>query len=184
MREEETSWLFMSYAMGLHFYKEAIGNKTHPEDYYKLEDAKIVNEFLELAGLRLAYLLNKLFAPPELAEKFVRTIVPIPNTIEYTAEPPYSHLEIDAKNAAKYIGHVITSLPAKVYGINVLNNTVILYLGAAYPDQFLNVVLSGDVTSFANGIEGKNIIVKGKLINKNGKPEIEVRNATGITVVN
>jgi DNA/RNA endonuclease YhcR with UshA esterase domain len=63
-----------------------------------------------------------------------------------------------------------------------IDNTVLVNLGAAYPNQLLTILLKGDAKKLADQITGKTITVQGKVIDYQGKPEIVVTDTKAITI--
>jgi hypothetical protein len=115
--------------------------------------------------------------------------------------PPNAHywgerlsaVGIDSVN--QHIGDTIKTT-GKIFGYKVINNKAIIYLGAAYPDQKLTVVLTGNAKEFLyaqihlniNAISGAGYLKNKKLsiigmvsLNK-GEPEIVSNDPNGFIV--
>jgi hypothetical protein len=56
-----------------------------------------------------------------------------------------------------------------------MGNKVLVEIGAAYTDKSVTVILTGNPTSLANKIQGKQITFLATMLMSNGKPQMEVK---------
>ncbi len=168
------AWVWESYQISSKLYPEIEKNNKLGEDYYKAH-IEIVNERLELAGLRLAAVLNALFK---------NAVIPAARDVAVSAsanEETVSPAKIETKDAANYTGKLVT-LTSKAYSHSDKGSFVLVNLGADYPNALLTVVLRGNTKTLAENIDGKMVTVTGKVIDYNGRAEIEVREAGEISL--
>jgi hypothetical protein len=161
-------WLWESYQISSKLYQETEGNNKLVEDYYT-SHIGIVNDRLERAGIRLAGVLNAVFKDYKTG---------------HVEEANTDSLAIDITlNALKahYSEEVFTQ--GKVYGYKDMGSFVLVNVGEAYPNQLLTVVLRGSARKLAATVDGKSIRISGKVINYQGKPEIEVRDSRAIEII-
>ncbi|RZK40427.1 MAG: hypothetical protein EOO61_06515 [Hymenobacter sp.] len=165
------TWIYESYQISSKLYPEIEKSNKLGEDYYK-GHIGIVNDRLELAGLRLAGALNAVFKhaviPAGVAAMEISTI-------------PMAAVKIEAKDAASYTGKMVT-LSGKAFSHNDKGSFVLVNVGAEFPDQLVTVLLRGTAKTLAANIDGKMITVTGKIIDYKGRPEIEVRDASELSV--
>jgi micrococcal nuclease len=101
----------------------------------------------------------------------------------------YSQTKITAQEASKHIGDSVTVFD-KVYGVKLLDNGMtLLNMGAEYPNHLLVVMIkSEDKAKFAykpeEQLNGKQLLVTGKLIDYKGKAQIVVTEPYQIIQVN
>lgn len=165
------AWVWESYQISSKLYPEIQKSNKLGEDYYKAH-ILIVNDRLELAGLRLAGALNTLFK---------NSVVPAAADRETAIAPEVKPLQIEAKDVAVYTGKMVM-VTGKAYSHSDKGSFVLVNVGAEYPNQLLTVLLRGTAKTLAENIDGKNITVTGKVIAYKGHPEIEVRDQGDITV--
>lgn len=185
-------WVWESYQVSSRLYPEVEKSNKLGEDYYQSHIA-IVNERLELAGLRLAEVLNaalkNAIIPAAVAGSTATSVAagssatnPAPGKTEtQPAEAKTPAVSIDVKDAASHLGQTVT-LSAKAFSHRDMQSFVLVNLGAEYPNQLVTLLLRSKAKALAADIDGKTIIVTGKLIDFKGKPELEVREATDISV--
>ena len=155
-------WLWESYTISSRLYKEVEDMKSPDlkKAYYK-EHISTVDLRLEMAGIRLAGILNSIFDdsyhPPAKGD-VVKEEVPKPVKIE---------------EAGNHIGEYAT-VCAKVYGHKDLDGLTLVNLGAAFPNSPMTVVLKGAALATYKKLDGREICVTGKIIDYKGKPEIIV----------
>ncbi|RZK35358.1 MAG: hypothetical protein EOO61_12025, partial [Hymenobacter sp.] len=169
------SWIYESYQISSKLYHEVEKSNKLGEDYYQAHIG-IVNERLELAGLRLAVVLNAVLKNA--------VIPPGPATTaaaQTVAAPSAPAIKIDAKDAAQYTRKLVT-LSGKAFSHTDKGSFVLVNVGAEYPDQLLTVLMRGTAKTLATNIDGKMITVTGKVISYKGRPEIEVREANQLVV--
>jgi len=160
-------WMWESYEVTEKLYAEVDAMKSRAiDDKYYEEHIATVEQRLEQAGVRLAGVLNRLFAHGVVVGASTAPAAPAP------AEG--AAVKIDVADAQAHVGEnvVVTS---KVYGYKALDGLTLVNLGAAYPNQLMTVVLRGAATALAGEIDGKTIQVTGKVEMYKGKPEIIVR---------
>ncbi|OCX54342.1 hypothetical protein BEL04_08780 [Mucilaginibacter sp. PPCGB 2223] len=163
------TWLWESYQFSTKIYGDVEKNNTLDEEYYKA-NIPIVQQRIEMAGIRLAGELNKIFSQ-----------YPVKGVVTHIGTPMSANLakEIDIKDAAQHMNEWV-SITAQAYSSRSIGEMTLVNLGAAYPNQLLTIVLKEGVATLK--LDGKNITVKGKVIEYKGKPEIEVTDAQQITV--
>lgn len=139
------TWVWESYQVSSKLYPEIKKNNKLGEDYYK-EHIAIVNERLELAGLRLAAVLNALFK---------NAVIPAAANVAVSAsakEETVPAVKIEAKDAAGYTGKMVT-LTSKACSHSDKGSFILVNLGADYPDALLTVVLRGNAKTLAATID-------------------------------
>jgi hypothetical protein len=159
--DPQIMWAWESYQISSQLYGEIdkLNERTIDDAYYQAH-IPIVENRIEKAGIRLAGVLNSIFANI--------TITPAPTTASLDA--PKQIAITDAAN--HYDEQVIVT--AKVFGTKDFGSMVLVNLGAAYPDSPLTVVLRGDAKSLGTDLDGKTITVTGKVVKYRDKPEIVV----------
>jgi hypothetical protein len=132
-------WLWESYQISSTLYKEveAMSNRTITNAYYQ-QHIGIAEQRLEQAGIRLAGVLNMIFANPN-------SVAPPPPPGMNEPGPPVplergvkDIMRIEAKDVKNHIKEEV-QVCAQVYGSKDLTGKVLLDLGGAYPNQFLTV---------------------------------------------
>jgi len=173
-RDPMIRWMWESYEVTEKLYAEVDAMKSRAiDDKYYEEHIATVEQRLELAGIRLAGVLNRLFSHGVVVGASSAPAAPAP------VEGPA--VKIDVADAQAHVGEnvVVTS---KVFGTKALEGLTLVNLGAAYPNQVMTVVLRGAATSVAGEIDGKTIQVTGKVEMYKGKPEIIVRDPKSVVV--
>lgn len=135
----------------------------------------IVKKQLLVAGLRLAEMLNKLFISDS----------PVLNMQEIAAR--YKN-GIEAKDAASNVKKKVTAC-GRVYGVKTTDKVTFINVGDKFPKSPLTVVIfAKDKSKFPLSLEemynGRNICVKGEIVDYQGKAEIIVTSPDDIIVVN
>jgi len=183
--DDMMKWLYESYQISSKIYTEIEQNNKLDVTYYK-SHIGIVNERIEMAGIRLAGLLNKIFETPIYNHKFPPMVKSegkeAPSVINFGTPTSEAFKTIAVEDAAKHIGENV-NITAKVYSYKELGNMTLVNLGAEYPDQLLTVVLKGTANVIAKDLKGKTIAIKGKIEIYKGKPEIVVDNVNQYRVV-
>lgn len=132
-----------------------------------------VEKQLLKAGLRLAFILNKLFYTP----------APLANFNEITAR--YKN-GIDVKDAGKNIGKKVT-LCARVVGMKAAAGITQISLDEKFPNSPLTVIIFGKNYSkfppLEDWLKDKNICVQGVITLYKDKPQIVVESPEDITVL-
>jgi hypothetical protein len=80
---------------------------------------------------------------------------------------------LPANAGAKYPG-IYVPFTGKVAGRRNMKGSIVFNFGDDHPNPQLILVLKGDTRFLADTIDGKTIIVSGKVINDSGRPKIEV----------
>jgi hypothetical protein len=168
-------WIWESYEISSKLYAEvdAMNDRSIGDDYYRAH-IPIVEKRIEQAGIRLAGLLNGLFAR-------MPTIEPAAGGAGQGTATGGS------TTAAGDTGD--TTVCDVVSGSKVFESSgmVLLNLGGEYPNQKMTVMIKGkDRERFPVSpdvaFKDKKICVKGKVIDYKGKPEIIVTDPGQITV--
>jgi hypothetical protein len=176
--EEVLDWLWESYQISSRLYAESITQRQLNEDYYNIH-IPTVRSRIVAAGIRLAAMLNSCLLQTgygkqnEFYRTHFRRLGP-PNT--YPA-----HLEVPVKKAADFVGTTVYVV-GKVYSYRDADSATVLYLGAKYPKQLLNVVLHGKARLCAARLNRKTICVKGDIIDDAGKLNLSVSDTTQIEI--
>jgi exonuclease VII large subunit len=83
----------------------------------------------------------------------------------------------ELKNVSRHVGDSVSTV-GKVYGIKTVSNgeLTLVSLGEAYPNQVLTVVVSEEIKKglkvSLDSLEGKEVLVRGRVTLYNGKPQI------------
>jgi S1/P1 Nuclease len=186
-------WIWESYVISSKLYAEidAMNGRSIDDSYYQAH-IQIVQQRIEMAGVRLAGVLNRIFAsglvtssagaltPGAAAGNAQATTAGSGNALASGAGNGNA-TTIDVHDAAKHYNEYV-KVSAKVYGYKALESMTLVNLGAAYPDQLLTVVLRGDARSLSSGLDGQTIYVTGKMVSYKDKPEIVVTDPAMIVV--
>lgn len=165
--DKPTKWLYESYTSASKLYQDVDKNNSITEQQYQ-SYIKLVHQRLAAGGLRLAGVLNTIFANAKLTDPVIQMTK---DTISYKASEPVNHIKL--QDVSRFMGKLV-SIEGKVYSSKDMGSMILINLGAAYPNQLLTVVLRGEAKSKGIGIDGKSVRVEGKLIDYKGKPEIIV----------
>lgn len=173
---DPVQWAWESYQISSKLYPEIEKSNKLDRDYYE-GHIGTVNERLELAGLRLAAVLNALFKNTVIPSAVAKeaAVGTVGNDTAATA------VKIDVKDAASYTGKLVT-LTGKAFSHSDKGSFVLVNLGAEYPGQLLTLLLRGSAKILAENIDGKTLTVTGKIIQYKGRPEIDVRDAAELTI--
>jgi hypothetical protein len=162
-------WISESYQIGSQLYSEVKSESKLGDDYYQ-KHIGTVDERIEKAGIRLAGMLNEAF----------KGYVPTPTKVDASISEKATSvlIPITSKDALNHIGQLVTVTDYARSFIN-MGSYYLVYLGAAYPNQHLTIVLRGEAREFAKVLqyEGeyvKRIRVTGKVSESKGEPQIEV----------
>jgi len=163
-------WAWESYQVSTQLYAEVAAMKGRNIDnaYYETH-IPIIENRIEKAGIRLAGVLNTLFATAKPGE-YAGSGAP---KVAYSQEKMDPITTINIEDAQKHIGETV-KICSKVYGHKDLGSMVLVNMGAKYPDQLLTLVMRNDTKSMADSLDYKMLCVTGKLVDYNGKPEIIV----------
>ena len=174
-------WAWESYQISTKLYAEVDAMKSRSiDDSYYTSHIGIIHDRLEMAGIRLAGVLNGLFknGPNAGAQPATAGAAKTPATSSSAAP-----VGIALKDAAGHIDEYVKT-SGVVYGYKALEGLTLVNLGGAYPNQLMTVVLKGAAQNLAAGIDGKKITVTGKVVLYKDKPEIIVTDPGLLTVEN
>jgi hypothetical protein len=169
--DDMMKWLFESYAISSKLYSEKVDG-----NYYK-EHIAIVQQRVEMAGIRLAGLLNEVFKDLDVKVTYV-ILAPPPVNSPPVPKAPGAEL----KDLKGLVGETVTT-QGQVYGVKDIGSMVLVNVGAAYPNQLLTVALKGNAKILATSIDNKLISITGTVIDYKGKPEIVVSDSAMVQVV-
>ncbi|MET3981136.1 hypothetical protein ABIB62_003787 [Mucilaginibacter sp. UYP25] len=180
--DKPMNWLWESYQISTKLYAEVAQNNKLDHSYYE-SHINIVHERIEMAGIRLAGILNDVFKGNNF-EDVLGTLdgaVNIDKQSKILATNATKRIirSVEIKNIDKCVGQTVL-VCAKVYGYKVFENTTLLNLGAEYPNQLLTVVLKGEAKNTYKGLNSMTACVTGKVIEYKGKVEIVVTNPDNI----
>ena len=167
-------WLWESYELSSKLYKE-VGTGDNLGDAYYNEHIDIVKRRIEMAGIRLAGVLNNLLSGIRVTK--VTLSPPPPDILKPIPRLP----TVELTNVSSVIG-VDVQVKGKVYSFKNFGSMVLVNLGKEYPNQLLTVVLRGKTKKLAEQITGKEITVNGTVIDYKGKPEIVVKDLEQISI--
>jgi hypothetical protein len=180
--DDMMKWMYESYEIATKLYSEAEADNKLDEKYYN-EHIPIVKQRIEMAGIRLAGVLNQIFSDGAQSSASASQHQSQSNSDTIPSNPTY----VEIKDVNKHIGEYVT-VYGQIYGYKDLGEMVLVNLGAAYPNQLLTAVLKGKAIEKAKAMfltkdylsPSKNpditkmLAVNGKLILYKGKPEIVV----------
>ncbi len=170
-------WLWESYQLSSTIYATTNTGSKLGDEYYK-SNIKEVQQRVQLAGIRLAGLLNELlkdYKPSTVPNPYPPTVVSKDGTYAETAGIKH----IKTKDVARFIGSDVIVFDT-VYSVKDMGSFVLVNLGADYPNQIATVVLRGDARTYKTSITGKAVSFIGKVVNYKGKPQIEVRSPNAL----
>jgi hypothetical protein len=166
-------WLYESYQISTRLYSEIEQNNKLNDAYYK-SHINIVNDRVEMAGIRLAGLLNNIFSTS--IYKALRSKIAV--ALENRPLPK----EIKLNEVGQHIGELV-SVRGEVKDEKQVPGMLLLNLGAAYPNQTLTVVLKGTAIDTYKKYNSKDITARGKIIIYKDKPEIIINNVVDLTIM-
>jgi hypothetical protein len=164
-------WIWESYEISSRLYAEidAMKDRSIDDSYYQAH-LSIIHERIGQAGIRLAGLLNQLFANGLRESNGISPSSPAGTNSPVVIAPAKT---IDIHDAAGHINEQV-NICAKIVGYKVLGGMILVNLGAAYPDQLLTIVLRGAAKDGYTVVDGQTICVTGRIEDYKGKPEIVV----------
>jgi len=177
--ESPMQWVWESYQLSSKLYAEVEKNNVLDDEYYR-QHIPIVQQRIEMAGIRLAGVLNELFKNATINDSAVKS-GDISEVIANKATKGIISV-IDVKDASKCIGMTVNTT-AKVYGTKDFGSMVLVNVGDSYPNSPLTVVLRGKAKVLADNINDKTISVTGSIIDYNGKPEIVIVDTINLKIV-
>jgi hypothetical protein len=172
-------WIWESYEVSSRLYAEidSMKGRSIDESYYQAH-IPIIRQRIEQAGIRLAGVLNGLFAnglaPSAPSPATPASGTPAASATGSSSSPGASDpIRIDIHDAANHVNEKVR-ICAKIFGYKALEGMTLVNLGAAYPDQLLTLVLRDAARDGYTVVDGQNICVTGRIENYKGKPEIVV----------
>jgi hypothetical protein len=173
--ESTMQWLWESYQLSTKIYGEVEKNNKLDEAYYKT-NIPVVQQRIEMAGIRLAGVLNTLFA----------SFTPQVNA-DLTVPAGAQFIQVAAKDVAKHIGDNVSTRGTIVSGRLIESNGMtLLNIGGDNPNQdFTLVINSEDRAKFGKPeieLKGKTVVIKGKVVDYKGKPEIRLADLKQLTI--
>src|ERR1700744_1636920 len=167
-------WAWESYQSSSKLYDEinSMSSRSVGEDYYQ-QHIGIIRQRVEQAGIRLAGVLNVIFAKAPVTGKVITHIGTL------AQQPVTAGKTINANDAANHYNENVT-VTAQVFGTKDFGSMILVNLGAAYPNSPLTIVLRGDAKSLGKDLDGKTITVNGMVMQYKDKPEIVVTDPAAI----
>lgn len=151
-------WLWESYEITNTLYAGVKPGQKIDKAYYD-RYIPVIRKRINMAGIRLAGELNRIFADQKPVTVIEKKVV--------------SANDIELSDMGRYVDQNVT-VSGKVYSIKDVKSMVLVNVGGAYPNQPLTVVLKSAAKALASGIDGKEITVTGTVLLYKGKPEIIV----------
>jgi hypothetical protein len=164
-------WVWESYSLSSGLYSEVAKNNKLDANYYTTH-FPIIEDRLMIGGLRLANVLNTIFANYTISDTPKATV---------STESLTVLKDIDIKDVGSHTGESV-AIHSIAYSSRDMGSMVLVNLGAAYPNQLLTVVLRGEAKALGKDIDGKKLTVVGKLIDYKGKPEIIITDPGAISI--
>jgi len=158
-------WAWESYQISTQLYGEIEKNGRNIDEAYYKAHMPIVEKQIEKAGIRLAGVLNAIFAKTTIA-----AVLPM-EAVKTVGEG----------DLAKYTGETV-KVCSKVYGHKNFGSMVLVNMGGAYPNSLFTIVLRGDAKSLGESLDGKLVCVSGKVVDYKGRPEIVVTDGSNLKV--
>jgi hypothetical protein len=181
-------WIWESYEVSSRLYAEVdlMKGRSIDEGYYQAHIA-IIRKRIEQAGIRLAGLLNQLFANGLVASRGTpassgAVTLPAAATDPSSSGTATAVVTIDIHDAAGHIGENVR-ICAKISGYKALGGMTLINLGAAYPNQLLTIVLRDAAKDEYKVAEGQTICVSGRIEIFKGKPEIVVTDPKQVSII-
>jgi hypothetical protein len=157
-------WIWESYQISSELYAQAKTGQGIDEAYYQ-KYITVIHKRIDLAGIRLAGELNKLFNNEQAKVAVVQPAL-TPAAGQNTITVPLQEIKNSTGKTVRVQG--------KVLGGKDIGSMVLVNLGAAYPNQLLTIALKGKAKKLGNQLNDKVVTVEGEVINYKGKPEIIV----------
>jgi len=157
----EMEWLYESYQISSQLYAEVDKSNKLGEDYYQ-SHIQIVEKRLEMAGIRLAFLLNNCFTKPQI-DKITFLADGREKVYRKDEYKPISYNDIPANIESP------VKLCVKISGHGEINGAKYLYVGGQYPNQKITIRLMGDALSLANTLDNRDVCIFGFIAGQNDK---------------
>ncbi len=166
-------WMYESYLISTRLYAETATDRDLSNMYYNQHIA-LADKRLEIAGIRLAGLLNRLFKNGiTLKGPIAEQAGSAP--IKYAAKP------VNAADLTNHYNQVI-AVKIKIFGQKHVPGMTLVDAGGNYPNQLLTIVLKGGAQSLSRQIDGKTVQVTGTLMRYHNKPEIIVSKPANLVI--
>lgn len=159
-------WLWESYEITNELYVDVKPGQKIDQAYYD-KYIPVIRKRINMAGIRLAGELNKIFANQKPIALVEKAVIPVKG--------------IQLSEISQHIEQTVT-VSGKVYGVKDVKSMILVNVGGSYPNQPLTVVLKSGAKSLVSKIDGKEIIVTGEVILYKGKPEIIVSDSSQIII--
>jgi hypothetical protein len=174
--ESPMQWIFESYQISSKIYADVERNNNKLDDAYYKANIPVVQQRIEMAGIRLAGVLNTLFA----------SFTPQVNA-DLTVPAGAQFIQVAAKDVAKHIGDNVSTRGTIVSGRLIESNGMtLLNIGGDNPNQDFTLVINReDRAKFGKPeieLKGKTVVIKGKVVDYKGKPEIRVADLKQLTI--
>lgn len=178
--EPLVKWLWESYQITTKLYAEVEKNNKLDEAYYNTH-ISIVHQRIEMAGIRLAGILNKIFESQDIRKLTNNK----PVSVVWQQSGTQNFAGIKLEDADKHVGERV-AVQGLISDHKKFKNMVLVNLGAPYPNSPLTLVFKDDATSISErviALTGKRILVTGTIVEFKGKPQIEVVNANQLSQI-
>lgn len=165
-------WIWESYQISSQLYAGIKPGQQIDEVYYQ-KYISTIHQRVDQAGIRLAGELNKLLNNEQVKAgslAFAKPAESQPNAVVLKLE--------DVKSS---IGKTVT-VRGKIFSSRDIGSMVLTNMGAAYPNQLLNVAFKGAAKDMGTQLADKTITVTGAVIDYKGKPEIIVTDVQQVKV--
>ncbi|MES2268764.1 MAG: S1/P1 nuclease [Bacteroidota bacterium] len=162
--EPLSKWLWESYQITTKLYAEAAQNNKLDDNYYK-SHINIIHERIEMGGIRLAGILNRIFESS--------TYNNLRPTTEKAPETTSRPKQVSLEYAASHVGQTVYVI-GKVADQKEVGGMMLLNMGAAYPNQVLTIVLKGNALEGYKKLACDEVGAIGKVVIYKGRPEIIV----------
>lgn len=166
-------WMYESYLLSTRLYAETNNNRNLTNVYYN-QHITLADKRLEIAGIRLAGLLNRLF----------KNGLQMSGVSLQKANNPTSARFNKPLNASDITDHYneTVSVTTKIFGHKNIRGMTLVDAGGKYPNQLFTIVLKGNAQALSKGIVNKTVQVTGTVINYRGKPEIIITDPANLVI--
>jgi hypothetical protein len=167
-KEDIIQWLWESYQLSTELYKQTKPGQTVSEGYYK-KYIPVIHKRVNQAGIRLAGMLNALFASVVLPEE-VKSATFSMGVVDREYVPSNW---VKPEQLAGMAGKRVT-VRGKICGFRLAGMDLEMYMDAPEPKQLYKVLLRGDAQRGHSGHNGKMATATGKVTLNGNSPEIVV----------
>jgi hypothetical protein len=165
-QEPQMVWAWESYQISTQLYRETDKNGANIDDAYYQAHLPVIADRVEKAGIRLAGILNSIFAKTTIAASPAAVVQPMEDV-----------LTVKETDVTNHIGETV-KVCSKVYGHKDFGSMVLVNMGGEYPNSLFTIVLRGEARPLGARLDGKLVCATGKVIGYKGKPEIVVTDTT------